>query len=527
MANAGAPPHPRIVRVINRDALNDRAALTARLVRQRRRAGLSVARRVLPRQQTPTLVWKEYAAAITRLMMPAARDALAPLMSALPKLLENAARERARAFHADAGEGSEIRKLVAEARERMSETITVDDLERLARKFADRTATFNKAQLSQQIHAALGTDVFIADRRLRPLTDAFVDANVGLIKDIGDKLAGDIEQATMRAIQAGTLHGDLATELEGRFGIAENRAKLIARDQVGKAYGQINAARQRELGVERFIWRTVSDDRVRDEHDERDGETYDYSDPPAGELPGEPINCRCYAEPVFEDILDEADDGTTPAEEEPAPAPKPEPVPEPTPAGPAPEPEAPVPVPEPEPPALPKPDKFLPTMQVESFNTYRQEFTAKLELEEKKGFLTYSGHEYSSINAILRGNEPHGKYEKTIADIDRGFAKYRAPYDMKVLRGSASGPFLDGLKVGDVYVDKAYVSTTIDRDIGENFGGGEVVFQIHVPRGAYVAPIPSHYEEEREFLLPRNTKMRVLEIEKRDGKTHYHVILEP
>lgn len=309
-----------ISRHFNRDALNARAALIARHVRSRHNAGIAAPRKIaLPRQQTPATVWREYAAAIIRLVMPVVRSAMEPLLAALPRLTASAARDRALAMHADANEGTEVRDLVDLARTRIAEAITTDDLDRLARQFADRTATFNKAQLSRQLEAALGTDVFIADRRLRPLVDAFVDVNVGLIKDIGDKLANDIEQTTMRAIQAGTLHGDLATELESRFGIAEDRAKLIARDQVGKAYGQINAARQRELGVDKFIWRTVHDDRVRDEHDARDGETYDYNDPPDGELPGEPINCRCYAEPVLDDILSEADNsGPDPIPVEPA-----------------------------------------------------------------------------------------------------------------------------------------------------------------------------------------------------------------
>jgi len=308
VANHGQAPHPRIVRVINRDALNDRAVLTARLVRQRRRAGLAVARRVLPRQQAPVTIEREYAAAILRRLIPAMRTAIEPLMAALPRLLASAARDRDRAFHVDADEGAEIRQLMELARARMAEAVTVEDLENIARTFAGRTSSFNKMQLSRQLEAALGTDVFIADRRLRPLVDAFVDSNVGLIRDISDKLSSDIEQATMRAITSGMLHGDLAEELEDRFGIAENRAKLIARDQVGKAYGQINAARQRELGVEKFIWRTVHDDRVRDEHEILDGEEFEYNAPPTEGLPGEAINCRCYAEPIFDDISDASEE---------------------------------------------------------------------------------------------------------------------------------------------------------------------------------------------------------------------------
>lgn len=282
-----------------------RAQHTAHLVKTVRPGGHT--RAPLPRQQPPTPVEREYVAAIKKLIIDPLRRFLQPLFDELPRLMNTANATRASALRADAGEGRRVRELVDQARANLSDAVTPSDLERLARDMASRTAAANKVQLAHQIKSALGTDVFAADRALKPLTEAFVDANVGLIKNIGDKLASDIETTTMSAIQDGKLHGDLATELEARFGMAEDRAALIARDQIGKAYGQINAARQREIGVTSFIWRTVEDERVRQEHEDRDGETYTYDDPPDGELPGEPINCRCYAEPVFDDIFAELD----------------------------------------------------------------------------------------------------------------------------------------------------------------------------------------------------------------------------
>lgn len=288
---------------------NHRAVQTARTVRVLRRVGVAKRPRSrLPRQASPKMLSLDYARQLLTVVA-RMRAAFSPLLAALPRLLEQAARERRiDAAHADAGESRRIRALIEQARKTMSETIKTDELEKLARTFARRTAEFNRVQLGRQVKAALGTDVFLADRALAPLTEAFVDANVGLIKNIGDKLAADIEASTMRAVQTGKLHPDLAEELEARFGFSEERAKLIARDQVGKAYGQINSARQRELGVGRFVWRTANDERVRPEHEDRDGEVYSYDDPPDGELPGEPINCRCYAEPVFADILGELED---------------------------------------------------------------------------------------------------------------------------------------------------------------------------------------------------------------------------
>ncbi len=309
---------------------NHNAKHTARIVRIRRGAGVKATRGKLPAQIPPVAIERQYQKAIIERVIERVRRAIAPLLAELPRLLASANRERSALLH-DAGEGRRVRELMEQARETIAESVTTRDLERLAREVSSRTADYQGTQLHRQVRAAFGADVFSQDRALRPLTEAFVDANVGLIKKIGDDLATEIESATMRAIQDGMLHGDLAKELEGRFGFAEKRAELIARDQVGKAYGQINAARQRELGVTRFIWRTVGDERVRSEHEDREGETYEYSDPPDGELPGEPINCRCYAEPVFDDVLAELDE---PAEE-PAAEPAPETVPA---AEPAPEP---------------------------------------------------------------------------------------------------------------------------------------------------------------------------------------------
>ena len=50
----------------------------------------------------------------------------------------------------------------------------------------------------------------------------------------------------------------------------------------------------------KYIWRTQGDDRVRSEHAAREGEVFDFDDPPEDGNPGEAENCRCWAEPIEE-----------------------------------------------------------------------------------------------------------------------------------------------------------------------------------------------------------------------------------
>jgi SPP1 gp7 family putative phage head morphogenesis protein len=278
---------------------SDNAETTAHTINLYRSIGLAKRpRKVLPRQVPPTMIAREYSRAILEYVK-RLRAQFEPLLAELPRLLESAANDR----RVDAGEGARVRQLMNGIRDRIKGAMPDHELSALAEKFAARTSTHHRMQLSKQLRAALGVDVAVQDRALRSLSEAFVDANVGLIKNIGDKLASDIEASVLRGVQTGTLHGDLAKELQERFGFAETRAKLIARDQVGKYYGQVNASRQRNLGVERFIWRTVKDERVREEHEELEGEEFRYDDPPDEGLPGEAVNCRCYAEPILDDVL--------------------------------------------------------------------------------------------------------------------------------------------------------------------------------------------------------------------------------
>ncbi|MBW6494007.1 MAG: hypothetical protein K0B16_05535 [Burkholderiaceae bacterium] len=62
--------------------------------------------------------------------------------------------------------------------------------------------------------------------------------------------------------------------------------------------GLINQLRQQDLGIERYIWRSQDDAKVRDSHADFDDQVFRWDLPPAGGHPGQAFNCRCFAEPV-------------------------------------------------------------------------------------------------------------------------------------------------------------------------------------------------------------------------------------
>jgi SPP1 gp7 family putative phage head morphogenesis protein len=96
--------------------------------------------------------------------------------------------------------------------------------------------------------------------------------------------------------------------------VSVSRAKLIAKDQVNKFYGELNRERQRGLGIRKATWRTAADNRVRDEHEALNGTVYDLDNPPEGG-PGQPVGCRCYDDPDLESVTEAEPEA--PAEAEP------------------------------------------------------------------------------------------------------------------------------------------------------------------------------------------------------------------
>jgi SPP1 gp7 family putative phage head morphogenesis protein len=66
--------------------------------------------------------------------------------------------------------------------------------------------------------------------------------------------------------------------------------------------------RHKAAGFTKYQWTTSGDERVREEHVDLDGNIYRYDEPTDeqdGLQPGQPINCRCLAEPIFDGLNDE------------------------------------------------------------------------------------------------------------------------------------------------------------------------------------------------------------------------------
>lgn len=150
---------------------------------------------------------------------------------------------------------------------------------------------FSEAQARERLRVALDADPEPVLARAR------VD-NVALIKNITDKQ----RQQVFDAVADLSAREPLTDRLNAILGGNRKRARLIARDQTSKIHSRLAELRHTSAGANEYYWRTSGDERVRQIHQSINGRRYAYGQATGAEgggAPGQPVQCRCVADPIF------------------------------------------------------------------------------------------------------------------------------------------------------------------------------------------------------------------------------------
>lgn len=171
--------------------------------------------------------------------------------------------------------------------------ITVDNF---SKKKAEKYASTAKVEIG-----TVGLNPLKDDPTLQNYTKSKIAENTSLIKTMKRRYTDQLQNDIYRSVTNGGGVTDISHAINYRTGMSLRHAGLIAVDQTGKALSQLDAYRSKQAGFTKYIWRSMGDGRVRPKHQDLDGQTFKYNDSSGGDngqLPGEPIRCRCYAEPV-------------------------------------------------------------------------------------------------------------------------------------------------------------------------------------------------------------------------------------
>ena len=361
-----------------------------------------------------------------------------------------------------------------------------------ARPHFERLNGKHRSEIIRTFRDALGISVedLLNDRQTMAIMNAVIADNVSLIKTIPEGARDDLAKRLQKAFEDAPFDQTLVKQaVQESYNIANNRVKLITRDQTTKAYGRFTEVRQRQIGVKRYRWSTSKDDRVRETHRANEGVVFDWDEPPATGIPGEEINCRCVAIPVLDDI--EISEKPPVAEMEIT-------------------------------------GNILGSdlvgsdfdwSQVEHFewDDYQQlgELISRYDVPmaaEMNYFLRHGAAPPDYTEGIPGFVLPVGttpeEWTKRVSGQIKGFLRRFRParYNMRVYRGDKRKL---NLNVGDIYEDDGFMYTSTDTDVAGIHAGEENIFQLVVPQGRLVGL--TNVDKQSEVILRPNSKFRILD----------------
>lgn len=198
-------------------------------------------------------------------------------------------------------------KALMKVLEKYEKSDRTSQAENIANGFVSRGDAQNHAEVSTNLKNQTGIDLSAYLRNSPNIVERVNEltvSNIQLIKSIRTQYLDKVQNAVMQAMVQGALNKDLAEQLKKLGEDVESRAMLIARDQSSKLNAALTRARHEEVGIKKYIWSTSGDERVRESHAEKDGQIFEYTNPPADTgHPGHDVNCRCVQIPVLDDIV--------------------------------------------------------------------------------------------------------------------------------------------------------------------------------------------------------------------------------
>ena len=198
-------------------------------------------------------------------------------------------------------------KALMKVLEKYEKSDRTSQAENIANGFVSRGDAQNHVEVSTNLKNQTGIDLSAYLRNSPNIVERVNEltvSNIQLIKSIRTQYLDKVQNAVMQAMVQGALNKDLAEQLKKLGKDVESRAMLIARDQSSKLNAALTRARHEEVGIKKYMWSTSGDERVRASHAEKDGQIFEYTNPPADTgHPGHDVNCRCVQIAVFDDVV--------------------------------------------------------------------------------------------------------------------------------------------------------------------------------------------------------------------------------
>lgn len=159
------------------------------------------------------------------------------------------------------------------------------------------------------------------------------------------------------------------------------------------------------------------------------------------------------------------------------------------------------------------------SLSASAFHKERREFASMLDRKETDAAIFYSADGFIALNGAIRGGtigeDLNADLRDVMSSLDAAITKGMVKEDTYVARG-ITGKFtqtlLAAVKEGSVFEEPGYTSTSATEPFRGDGVDDAIKMRILLPKGSTAAPIPSAFNNENEYLLPRGSRFRVVKI---------------
>lgn len=167
-------------------------------------------------------------------------------------------------------------------------------LDARVRDWVLRTERWFRGRWRGAVLSATGVelDTLLGPEAVRASLETHISWNVDLVKDVSAQARKRISDAVFDGLRTRAPARDVAARIREATGMARDRARRIASDQLTKLTSSLADERRREAGIADWEWKHSGKRHPRVDHKARDGKEYSDAKPPP-EMPGQLPYCGC------------------------------------------------------------------------------------------------------------------------------------------------------------------------------------------------------------------------------------------
>lgn len=203
-------------------------------------------------------------------------------------------------------------RLNKQAQKKLLKRFSNKRIERMVRETLRKVNRRNAQQFYGRVEDAIGisSKELMATEGLTFQINALELETAQWAKKLRDETLENYVANSLRTMAQGGSLSDVLENFEGMEEKRKNHAKMVARTQVNTFNSLVGKARAQNLGLQKAVWVTAGDERVRRCHQMRDGKEFEldkglYSSCDGKWLlPGVDYNCRC----TYQYVIPEEDE---------------------------------------------------------------------------------------------------------------------------------------------------------------------------------------------------------------------------